>query len=272
VAFLITGASRGFGRAIAKVVAAASQHHFSKFRIFLVARSDSGLQETKDLILAATSETAKLRVVCHALDLNDLDQLDANMDQLLQDLLLAENGETEEETYYDRVVLINNAGTIGHLGPCISSPSLQEMLSNVDLNITSCLWISVRFARYLKQQQHRATIVNISSLVAIADFPTFGIYSAGKAAREKYYTLLAKEEELDMLKTLNYAPGPLETDMVTDIRSASALDADLKPNFQTQLLDPEDSAKKLMRLLLINDFENGAHIEYYDLPDTEEEC
>jgi hypothetical protein len=27
-----------------------------------------------------------------------------------------------------------------------------------------------------------------------------------------------------------------------------------------------------MRLLLINDFENRAHIEYYDLPDTEEEC
>ncbi len=73
-----------------------------------------------------------------------------------------------------------------------------------------------------------------------------------------------------MLKTLSYAPGPLETDMVTEIRSAPALDADLKPNFQKQLLDPEDSAKKLIRLLLINDFENGAHIDYYDLPNTEE--
>jgi sepiapterin reductase len=243
VAFLITGASRGFGRAIAKVVAAASQHHFSKFRIFLVARSDSGLQETKDLILAATSETAKLRVVCHALDLNDLDQLDANMDQLLQDLLVAENGPTVEETY-DRVVLINNAGTIGHLGPCISSPSLQEMRSNVDLNITSCLWISVRFARYLKQQQQKATIVNISPLVAIADFSTFGIYSAGKAACEKYHAMLAKEEEVDLQKMLNYAPGPLETDMVIEIRLAPALDAGLKPNFQKQLLDPEDKAKE----------------------------
>jgi hypothetical protein len=55
VAFLITGASRGFGRAIAKVVAAASQRHFSKVHIILVARSDSGLQETKDLILAASN-------------------------------------------------------------------------------------------------------------------------------------------------------------------------------------------------------------------------
>ncbi len=32
-------------------------------------------------------------------DLNDLDQLDANMDHLLQDLLVAENGLTVEETY-----------------------------------------------------------------------------------------------------------------------------------------------------------------------------
>ena len=129
---------------------------------------------------------ASLMILLHPVyDLNDLDQLDANMDQLLQDLLVAENGVTVEESYYDRVILINNGGMIGHLGPCSDSPSLQEMRSNVDLNITSCLWISVRFSRYLKQQQQRATIVNISSLVAIADFPTFGIYSAGKAAREK---------------------------------------------------------------------------------------
>jgi short-subunit dehydrogenase len=142
---------------------------------------------------------------------------------------------------------------IGHLGCCIhSSMSLQEMCSNVDLTITSHLWISVFFARYLKQQQQKATIVNIALLVAIADFPTFGIYSAGKAAREKYYALLAKEEELDMLKMLDYAPRPLKTYMVTEIHLAPALDANLKPNFQNQLLDPKDSAKKLMRLLLIN--------------------
>jgi sepiapterin reductase len=81
---------------------------------------------------------------------------------------------------------------------------------------------------------------------------------------------LAKEEELDMMKMLNYAPGPLETDMVTEIRSAPALDANSEIFFQKQVLDPEDSAKKLMRLLLIDDFESGAHIDYYDLPDTEE--
>jgi hypothetical protein len=40
--------------------------------------------------------------------------------------------------------------------------------------------------------------------------------------------------------------------MVTEIHLAPALDANLKPNFQNQLLDPKDSAKKLMRLLLIN--------------------
>jgi sepiapterin reductase len=144
------------------------------------------------------------------------------------------------------------------------------MCSKVDLNITSCFWISVHFARYLKQQQQKATIVNISPLVAIADFSTFGIYSAGKAACEKYHAMLAKEEEVDLQKMLNYAPGPLETDMVIEIRLAPALDAGLKPNYQKQLLDPKDSAKKLMRLLLINDFENGAHIDYYDLQNTEE--
>jgi hypothetical protein len=45
---------------------------------------------------------ASLTILLHPVyDLNDLDQLDANMDQLLQDLLVAENGVTVEETYYD---------------------------------------------------------------------------------------------------------------------------------------------------------------------------
>jgi sepiapterin reductase len=252
VAILITGASRGFGRAIAKV---ACQHFSPSLRLVLVARSERGLQETQDL---CSSSSAK--ITRHAMDLGDLDRLDENINTLLQDLQLDQ---------YDRVIFINNAGTIGHLGPCKESPSLKDMRSNVDLNVTSALWMAVRFTKYVQQNSVDSILVNISSLVAIADFPTMGIYSAGKTARDKYHTLIAKEEDDDdkTLKTLNFAPGPLETEMVTEIRSAPNLDATLKPHFQKKLLDPEDSANKLIHLLSSNDFESGAHIDYYDLPD-----
>merc|ERR1712238_76391 len=69
------------------------------------------------------------------------------------------------------------------------------------------------------------------------------------------------------IKTLNYAPGPLETDMAKEIRKkADELDVDLKPHFQKKLLDSYDSAMKLIRVIDKNEFDTGSHIDYYDLP------
>uniref|UniRef100_A0A7S4AXQ8 Sepiapterin reductase n=1 Tax=Pseudo-nitzschia australis TaxID=44445 RepID=A0A7S4AXQ8_9STRA len=346
VVFLITGASKGLGRAIATV---ASKYHSegervpirsatdidnhndnhpcsllqSNARFVLVARSSKGLDETKQEILstrlvpatAAAAARNEDAVVCRPMDLSDLDRLDGNMDVLLDDVdrlcslnntLCTEsinkggNGYREQQ----RVVFVNNAGSLGHLGPCTTSPSLEDMRRAIDLNVTSSLWLSVRFARHVKEQNRRqhpitqqkaATLVNLSSLVAVSDeFLNMGIYSAGKAARERYHTLLAKEEWNDhnqqqeatpsssesasplassALKILNYAPGPLETEMTNEIRVANALNAELQARFQKPLLDPSDSALKLIRLVEERDYfdwESGAHIDYYDLPDNDD--
>jgi sepiapterin reductase len=252
---LVTGASRGLGKAIAKVAC----QHTDRVRAILIARSASGLLETEE-----SMKREGVQVSRHIMDLQDLDKLDCNIDDLFQDLML-------DDASYDSVVLINNAGTIGHVGSFLTSPSLDNLRNNIDLNVTSALWISIRFAQYIKatKQKQRTTIVNISSLVAIADFPTMAAYSAGKAAREKYHTIMSKEIGADDegIKILNYAPGPLETDMVTEIRSSAELDVELRPHFDKKLLDPEDSARKLIKLLTSNDFESGSHVDYYDLPD-----
>jgi sepiapterin reductase len=261
---LVTGASRGLGKAIAKVAC----QHTDRVRAILVARSANGLLETEE-----SMKREGVQVSRHIMNLQDLDKLDGNIDALFQDLMLLDNGD-DDASAYDSVVLINNAGTVGHVGSFLTSPSLDDLRSNVDLNVTSALWISIRFAQYIKaaattKQKQRATIVNISSLVAVADFPTMAAYSAGKAAREKYHTIMSKEIGADDegIKIVNYAPGPLETDMVTEIRSSAELDSDLRPHFDKKLLDPEDSAKKLIKLLLSNEFESGSHVDYYDLPD-----
>lgn len=211
------------------------------------------------------------------MDLSILEELDGHVDMLLRDLFTT----SSKDRRVDRVIFINNHGSLGHLGPCLDSPSLKDMRDSMDLNVTSCLWMSVRLARHVVTSMddqdpcRQLTIVNISSLIAVADtFPTMAIYGAGKAARDKYHAILAKEMDKKKesantrchIKTLNYAPGPLETDMTTDIRSAPKLDADLRSNFDHQLLNAEDSAMKLMILLDGADFENGAHIDYYDLP------
>lgn len=56
--------------------------------------------------------------------------------------------------------------------------------------------------------------------------------------------------------------------MVEEIRSTEQLDPDLKQRFQKQVLSPEESARKLMHLLQSDEFQSGAHIDYYDLPEV----
>ncbi len=194
LAIVITGASRGFGRALA-VVANDWEVQGGSVKVILVARSAAGLEAT-------LSKLAHPENCCyHSMDLGNLEELDSNIELLLKDLKEA-----------SRIIFFQNAGTIGHIGPSRDSPSLQEMRSNVDLNITSCLWLSSRMVQYARSSCKDLVIVNVSSLVAIADFPTLGIYSAGKAARGKYHSLMAREENSENTKgtatvrTLSYAP------------------------------------------------------------------
>lgn len=69
------------------------------------------------------------------------------------------------------------------------------------------------------------------------------------------------------IRLLSYAPGPLETDMVQEIRSSGArLHSSLRPQFAKQpLLDPLESARVLVQLIQDDAFVNGAHVDYYDV-------
>jgi short-subunit dehydrogenase len=93
---VITGASRGFGRAIANVVSASQR--VDKVQAVLVARSADGLRETEKVMRA--SANGQVDVSSHVMDLSNLDQLDTHLDELLSNLKL-------DELSYDRVVLIN---------------------------------------------------------------------------------------------------------------------------------------------------------------------
>jgi sepiapterin reductase len=259
---LVTGASKGLGSASA--CAFCKHVDVSRIRALLVARSQDGLDETKERMQkAAAAHGITLEATSHAMDLSNLDTLDDDIEALM--------GQATT-TSYDRVVLINNAGSLGHLGPLLELPSLENLKRTLDFNVTSALWLSVRFARALSDTSS-CVVVNISSLCAIQPFPTMGVYSTGKAARDTFHHVWSKElGENSNLKLLNYAPGALETDMTAALRQAEKLDPDLQSFFcdsakKGELVSPQDTARRMAKLVWKNEFESGSHIDYWDLPD-----
>jgi sepiapterin reductase len=322
VCLIVTGASRGLGRAIAVTMCRQfledpgplpegsdqqlqdrPQHPYNTVHAVLVARSASGLQETATEIMKLSVDREaqpsfpplppSLTVGQVVADLSDLSALDATLDAILEQCKeKTATSAPQESRSKCRLILINNAGSLGHVGLCTDTPSLSSLQQSIDLNVTSSLWMSSRVLRWASEQskqQHalavdddddqsrpfwHTTIVNISSLCAIQSMPTMALYSAGKAARDSYHAALALEQDADRpnngtvpdatVRILNYAPGPLETEMTSILRQCDALDATLKPHFQKKLVDPMDSAALLSRLLRQDAFVNGAHVDYYD--------
>ncbi len=88
-----------------------------------------------------------------------------------------------------------------------------------------------------------------------------------------FHNVVAAEltaEKIENIKTLNYAPGPLDTDMQKHIREEPRSDLATRQIFITmkeegQLIDPEVSADKLYTVLEGNTYASGSHVDFYDI-------
>jgi sepiapterin reductase len=177
---------------------------------------------------------------------------------------------------YERVIFINNAGSLGPLVPVGTSNSatkLQALCDSMNFNVVSSSYLTAELMSIYKTSRLSAdylTIVNVSSLAALQPFESWALYCSGKAAREMFHKVLAVENEKDTcLSVLNYAPGPLDTDMSREIRESPTLGQDSKDYFQSlkddnKLVQVKDSAAKLVKLVIMNKFVSGSHIDYFD--------
>jgi sepiapterin reductase len=273
ICVVITGASRGLGRAIAVEFARLPNVR----SLILIARTS--LDSTKEEAAAVAQRTepnrSNLNVITIQADLGNLETLDETIVTISEEVQKQQQQE-QHNVAPQRLIFINNAGSLGFIGRATEIPSIRVMQSAIDLNVTSALWMAVCLTKSSSIPQPTSTlIVNISSLVAIQPFPSLALYSAGKAARDAFFQAMAAEEPprgspaaattTTTIKTLNYAPGPLETDMTEEMRSCERLDESLKPHYAKQLVHPTDSARVLVELVQKNEFESGRHIDYYDV-------
>ncbi|XP_004849932.1 sepiapterin reductase [Heterocephalus glaber] len=250
---VLTGASRGFGRALVPLVA----RLLSPGSVLLLsARNDDALRQVEAELGAGRPG---LRVVRVPADLGS----DAGLQQLLGALR-----ELPRPEGLQRLLLINNAGTLGDVSKGflnLSDPT--EVNSYWALNLTSTLCLTSGVLKAFPDSPGLSrTVVNISSLCALKPFKGWALYCAGKAARDMMFQVLATEEP--SVRVLSYAPGPLDTDMQQLARETS-MDPDLRRSLQElkakgQLVDCRMSAQKLLSLLQTDMFKSGAHVDFYD--------
>ncbi|KAJ3063298.1 hypothetical protein HDU98_000881, partial [Podochytrium sp. JEL0797] len=258
---LITGANRGFGLAVAHSIAT----HIDGIELVLIGRA------LVPLVAAA----------------NELHEVPLTRGHI--DTTCIETSFTPSATYaerdvlprlprplssYAKVILINNAGTLGAMGRV---RNLNDLSHAMDVNVyaPAALTNAVLDACFGSATKHRCevVVVNVSSLCAVQPYDGLGSYCISKSAREMYFRTLALEEvarekeekgvqaklpgtpandsiQLESrVKVLNYAPGPMSTEMNKKLRDElpnPALREGFKIMFEKdQLVDPIYSATVL---------------------------
>jgi short-subunit dehydrogenase len=183
---LITGASKGIGKAIAEELAS------RKFNVLLVARSGELLEHVANDI--ATRYGVKTDWL--ALDLSRADAAQKVMDWC-------------KERQYSIRALVNNAG-YGLSGP-FEKYSLDELLNMMQLNMNTLVGMTRLFLPQLRQQP-RAYIINIASSAAYQAVPGLSLYAATKSFVLSFSRGLHQELHKTKVSVTCISPGATDTD------------------------------------------------------------
>jgi 3-oxoacyl-[acyl-carrier protein] reductase len=188
---LVTGASRGIGRAIAMELAARG------VKVVGTATSDAGAQAISDALAAAGGRGI-------ALDVNDAPALDAAIDAIVR-----EHGGLH--------ILVNNAGiTRDTLAMRMKDDDWDAVL---DTNLKAVFRLSRAVMRTMMKQRY-GRIVNITSVVGASGNPGQANYAAAKAGVAGMTRALAKELGSRNITVNCVAPGFIATDMTGGLPEA----------------------------------------------------
>jgi NAD(P)-dependent dehydrogenase (short-subunit alcohol dehydrogenase family) len=212
---LITGASRGLGLAVARLLARDGA------RLILTARGAAALQ-------AAAAELAA------------------------QTDVLALPGDVADHAHVERLVragldrfgridaLINNASTIGISPmPTLDAYPLDALAEVFQVNALASLDLTQQVLPAMRAHGD-GVIVNITSDAAVQAYPTWGGYGASKAALEHLSRVLAAELQGNGIRVYTVDPGDMNTQMHREAEPAENL---------SHLPSPEVSAPEIVRLL-----------------------
>ncbi|KAF5399678.1 Sepiapterin reductase [Paragonimus heterotremus] len=250
---VVTGASRGFGRALClQLVKALTSEPGSaaSVTILLMARDLVALQGTRDHMLLTKSygSQTKLNVLVAqpTLDMNNISV--SVVYTALQPLFdVASTNLASGRKQWN--LLVHNAATIGNINMRADERVfVTDLEAYYRVNLIAPMVLTGVFLSHFAPfglPHPPVTVVNISSLAAAQPFPRLSDYCVGKAARQMYLSALAVDRPT--VAVFNYSPGPLDTDMYTELSEHHG-DPEykamtLKNKQLGRLIAPEESAR-----------------------------
>ena len=226
---LVTGASRGIGRAAAEALARAGAH------VIALARTQGALEELDDTILAATGSRATL-VPLDVCDFDGIDRLGAAI----------------AERWGRLDILVGNAGLLGRVTP-LAHVTPQVWQQVLDVNVTAN-WRLIRSLDPLLRRSEAGRVIFITSGAAHKARAYWGAYSVSKAALNALARTYAAETQTTPVTVMLLNPGALRTTM----RRAAMPGEDPET-----LRTPDDLAPHILRLARVDWAETG---KLYDFP------
>jgi NAD(P)-dependent dehydrogenase (short-subunit alcohol dehydrogenase family) len=184
---LVTGATRGIGRAVALAYAKEGAH------VVLVGRTVGALEEVDDEIREIGGSATLL-----TLDLKRLDKIDAL-------------GPTIYQRWQKLDILVGNAGILGALSPLghVAAETWDEVLQ---VNLTAN-WRLIRTLDPLLRASDAGRAIFVSSGVAARPRAYWGPYAVSKAALEALVRTYADEVAKTPVRVNMVNPGPTRTRM-----------------------------------------------------------
>lgn len=193
---IVTGASRGIGRAIAEGFVREGA------RVVIASRK----QEALDAVVEEVGSERMVARACHAGDPDAIDGLIA----------------FALDTFGAPDVLVNNAATNPYFGPMITTQQ-AAWEKTLDVNLRGYFLLAQAVAQGAMSEGKPASIVNVASIAGMMSAPFQGIYGVSKAGVISMTQTLAKELGGAGVRVNAIAPGLVDTKLASALTSSPEL-------------------------------------------------
>ncbi|HBU85575.1 MULTISPECIES: SDR family oxidoreductase [Paenibacillus] len=218
---IVTGSSRGIGRAIAEQLA-----ELGADVVINYASSPDKAEQVADI-----ARQKGVRAITVQADLARKDDVERLFSQTMSEL-----GKVD--------ILINNAG-IMKTTP-LADVTEEEFDQQFAINVKGTFFACQQALKYMEDQ---GRIVNFSTSVTGQMFPGYSVYAGTKGAVEQITRQLAKEFGSRQITINAVAPGPVNTELFSVGKTEQQLEGLRKMNAFGRLGEPEDIANVISFLV-----------------------